>query len=181
MHLYLYIYIDTAIHEQTHTYTYRWLPEFLISGQWPATTYNNSYTYRNNEVGYQIVFIHRERQRYIQHTHVYIYCLSFFAPLPGCQTLASGQPPRKSRRPQPAPRRPKTQAPCEGGKGLAFIRYCLHLVVCARVNRPFFFSARLHCPHCCNTIARILGNLRPPFDLPLVCHTPYQIGNNNMV
>jgi len=30
----------------------------------------------------------------------------------------------------------------------------LLLVVCARINRPFIFSAHLHCPHCCDTIAR---------------------------
>jgi len=38
----------------------------------------------------------------------------------------------------------------------------LLLVVCARINRPFLFSARLHCPHFCNAIARLLGNIRPP-------------------
>jgi len=41
--------------------------------------------------------------------------------------------------------------------------------------------ARLHCPHCCNTVARLLGNIRPPLDLPLVCHTPYNISNHNIV
>jgi len=38
----------------------------------------------------------------------------------------------------------------------------LLLIVCARVNRPFILPARLHCPHCCNTLARLLGNIRPP-------------------
>jgi len=64
---------------------------------------------------------------------------------------------------------------------LASTRYCLLLVVCARVNRPFIRPARLHCPHFCNTIARLFGNIRPPLDLPLVSHTLYQIGNNNIV
>ena len=54
-------------------------------------------------------------------------------------------------------------------------------VVCARINRPFIPQAHLHCPHCCNTIARLLGNIRPPLDLPCVCDTPYNIGNNNIV
>ena len=103
-------------------------------------------------------------------------------------------------------------------------------VVCARINCPFILPARLHCPHCCNTIARLLGNIRPPPsnsflyathhtilvitisckghsrpaaflplparsagaaqrvnppktlpDLPFVCHTPYNIGDNNIV
>ena len=38
----------------------------------------------------------------------------------------------------------------------------LLLVVCARINRPFICSARLHCPHCCNAIARLLDNKQPP-------------------
>jgi len=38
----------------------------------------------------------------------------------------------------------------------------LLLVVCARINRPFILSARLHCPDCCKTIARLLGSIRPP-------------------
>jgi len=57
----------------------------------------------------------------------------------------------------------------------------LLLVACARVNRPVILPARLHCPHWCNTIARLSGNIRPPLGLPLVCHTPYQIGNTNIV
>ena len=35
-------------------------------------------------------------------------------------------------------------------------------VVRARINRPFFRTAHLHCPHWCNTIARRLGKIRPP-------------------
>jgi len=56
--------------------------------------------------------------------------------------------------------------------------------VCARINRPFVPPADLHCPHCCNTIiARLLESIRPPFDLPCICHThtPYNIGNDNIV
>jgi len=48
----------------------------------------------------------------------------------------------------------------------------LLLVVCARINRSFILPDRLHCPHGCNTIARLLGNIRPPLDLPFVCHAP---------
>jgi len=54
-------------------------------------------------------------------------------------------------------------------------------VVCARINRPIIPPAHLHCPHCCNAIAQLLGNIRPPLDLPCVCHTPFNIGNNNIV
>jgi len=57
----------------------------------------------------------------------------------------------------------------------------LLLVVCARVNRLFILPARLHRPHCCNTIARLLGHIRPPLDPPWVCHTPYNIGHYNIV
>jgi len=50
-----------------------------------------------------------------------------------------------------------------------------------KTYRPVIPPAYLHCPHCCNTIARLLGNLRPPLDLPCVCCTPYNIGNTNIV
>jgi len=33
----------------------------------------------------------------------------------------------------------------------------------------------------CNTIARLLRNIRPPTDAPFVCHTPYNIGDGNIV
>jgi len=39
----------------------------------------------------------------------------------------------------------------------------------------------LHCPHYCNTITRLLRNIRRPPDLPCVCHTPYTMGNSNIV
>jgi len=55
------------------------------------------------------------------------------------------------------------------------------LVVCARINHPLILPARLYCPHCCNTFARLLGNMRPSPDLPSVCHLPNNIGNNNSV
>jgi len=43
-------------------------------------------------------------------------------------------------------------------------------LVCARTNRPFIPPAHLHWPHCCNAIARLLGNTRPPLDPPFVFH-----------
>jgi len=57
----------------------------------------------------------------------------------------------------------------------------LLVVVCARINHPFILPARVHCPHCCNTIARLLGYIRPALDFPFVCHKPYNINNNNIV
>ena len=48
---------------------------------------------------------------------------------------------------------------------LAFTRCVLLLVVCARVRRLFILPARLHCPHCCNAIAQLLGNIQPPLVL----------------
>ena len=33
----------------------------------------------------------------------------------------------------------------------------------------------------CNTIARLLRNIRPPTDPPFVCHTLYSIGDGNIV
>jgi len=51
----------------------------------------------------------------------------------------------------------------------------------ARINLPFITPHHLHCPHRCNTVARLLHNLRPPPDPPFVCHTPYTIGIGNIV
>jgi len=52
---------------------------------------------------------------------------------------------------------------------------------CARINHLFIASSHLHCPHYCNTIARLLRNIRRPLGLPCVCYTPYNIGNGNIV
>ena len=57
----------------------------------------------------------------------------------------------------------------------------LLIVVCARISRPFILRARLHCPDFCNTITRLLGNMRPRPDPLFVSNTPYNIGNNNIV
>ena len=55
------------------------------------------------------------------------------------------------------------------------------LVVCARINRPFILPYPLHCPHCCNTIARLMGNIRPPLQPPFCMPYTIHIGNNNIV
>ena len=52
------------------------------------------------------------------------------------------------------------------GLGLYKMLFWL-LVVPARINRPFTISARLHCPHCCNIIARLSSKIRPPPQPPL--------------
>ena len=51
----------------------------------------------------------------------------------------------------------------------------------ARINPPFIPPAHLQCPHCCNTIATLLGNTQPTLDLPFLWYAPYNIGNNNIV
>jgi len=51
---------------------------------------------------------------------------------------------------------------------------------CARINHPLIAPSHLHCPHYCNTCARLLRNIRLPGP-PFVCHTPYNIGNANIV
>ena len=81
---------------------------------------------------------------------------------------------------------------------VAFKIYCFTSSrVCT--HQSSFPPARLHCPHCCNTIARLLGSVRTfPTPLleyycttfgkyttfphpPFVCHTPYDIINDNLV
>jgi len=45
----------------------------------------------------------------------------------------------------------------------------------------FYRSLHLHCSHYCNTIARLMLNIRPPPNPLCVCHTPYNIGSGNIV
>ena len=68
---------------------------------------------------------------------------------------------------------PERSAPSLSVWPLQYIH--LLLGVCARVNHPFVTPPNLHCPHCCNTIARLLRNIPPPRP-PFVCHAPYNIG-----
>jgi len=42
-------------------------------------------------------------------------------------------------------------------------------------------AAHLYCPPWCNTIPQLLDSIRLPSDLPLVCYTPYNIDNGNIV
>jgi len=57
----------------------------------------------------------------------------------------------------------------------------LLLVVCARINRPFILPARLHCPHVAIPLHGYWAIYDPPPDPRCVCHTPYNIGNGNIV
>jgi len=92
-----------------------------------------------------------------------------------------------------------------GGLGAGLYKILLLLRgFCARINHPFIAPSHLHCPHYCNTMARLLRNIRrptdPPFvchiartiarllrnirrppDPPFVCHTPYTLGNGNIM
>jgi len=53
--------------------------------------------------------------------------------------------------------------------------------VCARINQPFITPAHSHYPHYCITTARLLRHIYTPPDPPFICHTPYNIGNDNIV
>jgi len=94
--------------------------------------------------------------------HIYVYIYTYIC-IPA-SSAARRRPPRRMRLQPGRRRRP----------GLWFLQDTgLLLYVCARINRPFFLPARLHCPHCCNTIARPLGNTQPPTRIPLCM--PYTI------
>jgi len=58
---------------------------------------------------------------------------------------------------------------------LAFTRYCFTLKLLVGVNPPFILPSHVHCPHYCNTIARLLRKIRRPPDLSCVCYTHYTI------
>ena len=57
----------------------------------------------------------------------------------------------------------------------------LHRGCCARINHPVIALLHLHCPHYCITIARLLCITIPPNDPLFVWHTPYNIGDGNIV
>ena len=74
----------------------------------------------------------------------------------------------------------------EGGNppGLAFTIYSFTPKISCTTSTSqssFYCPLHLHCPHSCNTIARLMSNIQPPPDLPCVCHTPYNIGDGNIV
>jgi len=64
---------------------------------------------------------------------------------------------------------------------LTFTRYSFtSMIFCA--NQSFVrYPPHLHCPHHCHTIARLLRTERLLPDPPLVSHTPYNIGHDNVV
>jgi len=64
---------------------------------------------------------------------------------------------------------------------LAFTRYCFTSTRLRTNQSSFIRKPRLHCPPCCNTFARLLGNIRPHPNPPFGCHSPYNIGNNDIV
>ena len=57
--------------------------------------------------------------------------------------------------------RKEKQQPARVGPYKIFF-YFEAVVCCARINHPLFALPHLHCPHDCNTIARLLRNRIPP-------------------
>ena len=49
------------------------------------------------------------------------------------------------------------------------------------VYHPFIASPHMQSLPYCSTTARPLRNIRPPTDLSFLCHTPYNIGDGNIV
>ena len=64
---------------------------------------------------------------------------------------------------------------------LAFTRYCCTSQLWCGSPSSLYCSPHLQSLPYCNTIARLLRNIRPPTDPPCVCHTPYNIGHGNIV
>ena len=69
----------------------------------------------------------------------------------------------------------------EGILGAAFTRYSFTCVWVQESIIPLLPPTHLHCPHYCNTIARLLREKRLLPDPPFVSHTPYHIGHGNIV
>ena len=53
--------------------------------------------------------------------------------------------------------------------------------ICARIKHPYLPPAHLHWPLCRHTIARPLGSIPHLRDPLFASHSPYKIGDNNIV
>jgi len=70
---------------------------------------------------------------------------------------------------------------CTTNPTLAFTRYCFTSNLDCGNQSSFDCSSHLQSLPYCNTISRPLRNIRPPTNPPFVCHTPYTIGDGNIV
>jgi len=79
---------------------------------------------------------------------------------------------------------------CEGAthdrsgldRQLAFTRYCFTLRLLCTNQPSFHFPRPPALPTLVQDYCTTIGQYTtPPSDLPCVCHTPYNIGNNNLV
>jgi len=62
----------------------------------------------------------------------------------------------------------KTEGGEEAQVSLAFTRYCFTSRLLCTINHPFIAPSHLHCLHYCNTVVRLLRNIRRPPDPPFV-------------
>jgi len=69
---------------------------------------------------------------------------------------------------------------CGGGHS-ACTRYCFRTQPDRGSQSSFYWPPHLQSIPYCNTIARLLRNTRPPTDPSFECHTPYNIGDGNIV
>ena len=64
---------------------------------------------------------------------------------------------------------------------LAFTRYCFASKLYCESQSSLYCPPHLQSLPYCDTIARPLRNIRPSTDPPFACHTPYNIGDGNIV
>jgi len=67
------------------------------------------------------------------------------------------------------------------GVGLAFTRYCITSKLYWGSQSSFHCPPHLQSIPYCITFARPLRSIRPPTDPSFGCHTPYNIGDGNLV
>jgi len=63
---------------------------------------------------------------------------------------------------------------------LAFTRCSFTPKLSRTKQSPLYCPLHLHCSPDCNTITRLMRNIRPQPDPPCVFHTPYKIGSGNI-
>ena len=67
------------------------------------------------------------------------------------------------------------------GRSLAFTRYCFTYTRLCTSQSSFHSSGAPALPTLLQYYCTAIGQYTTPLDLPLVCHTPYNVGNNNIV
>jgi len=166
LHIYVYIYIYIYIYIHIYIYIYIYICMYIYKWVY-VYIYTYMYIYTNKIVSPFEAFVHEPIIIWLPPPHLHFphYCNTIERLL-------------RNIRPPPTPFLYTTHPTI---LALAISYRVKPKLSCT--NQSFFYcpSPYLYCPHYCNTIERLLRNMRPPPDSFFVCHTAYNIGIGNSV